>query len=280
VSLVNVSDQGPRRIRPGSRPGLLWLACAGLAFGPVQVRAQPELFEFADGAVQCEVVPAGNTIPDLVRTTLPIAMRMALAELGPPPGPARLIVRLQKPPPFYKRALLRVEAHAVQAGDEILLTPGADPLKLAFRLGHEFSHWLVYKQHPARPPLWLDEGLANAIAAAAAEACARTLKLKIERPEPPKLDRHLFTLEQLVARQDYPRQPDEVGAFYWQAEALVAALRRKLAPADFKTYLSLLAVPDPPAWDAPLRERWYFNDGDMAWFARQIDPDTRQRSAR
>jgi hypothetical protein len=214
----------------------------------------------------------------MVLATLPIAMKTALEHLGGPSEPARLKIRLQEPPPFYKRArsLFRVEAFASQAGDEILLHPGNDPLKLAFRIAHEISHWLVSKRHPVRPPLWLDEGLANGIAADAAERCARTLKQTVERPAPPRLGGHLYALEELTALQGYPRKPDRVGAFYWQAEALTTALRNKLGRDDFKVYLALLSTPGAPSWQAPLRERWYFTDWDIEWLARQIRPETRQ----
>ena len=67
-----------------------------------------------------------------------------------------------------------------------------------------------------------------------------------------------------------------MGAFYWQAEALVAALREKLGKAEFQTYLGLLSAPGAPAWDAPLRDRWYFTDWDIDWFERQIRPESRK----
>ncbi len=233
---------------------------------------------FAEGRIACEIVSAEGPIPELVLDVLPIAMNAALETMGPPPQPAPLVIRLQPPPSFAQRAksLFRVEVLATQQGDEISLRPGGDPLKLAFRLGHELSHWLVHQHHAARPPLWLDEGLANGIAAAAAEACARTRKLTVKRPLPPRLDGHLFPLAELTALDAYPRDPADVGAFYWQSEALVAALREKLGGAEFQTYLGLLSAPGAPAWDAPLRDRWYFTDWDIDWLERQIRPESRK----
>ncbi len=232
----------------------------------------PVRMEFAGGQVMCQILPSGTAVPDLLQTVLPVAMRTALDEIGPPPQPAVLTIRLQKPPPFYKRALLLVPSDvlATQEGDEIRLQPGRDPLKLAFRLGHELSHWLLVKRHPARPPLWLDEGLANHLGAAAAEAAARPLGQTVERPVPDRLKPHLQPLDDLVARRVYPRPPAEVGAFYWQAETLVTALRDKLGRDAFREYLGLMAVPEPPGWEAPLRERWYFNDADFRWLADRI----------
>ncbi len=257
----------------------LLLAFSPMAGLPVLAAPQdPASFTFGEGLVQCTVIPAAEPVPGILSSTLPVAMRTALEILGPPPRPATLTIRLQRPPPFYKRAasLFRAEPLATQRDDEILLHPGRDPLKLAFRLGHELSHWLAYQQFPVRPPLWLDEGLANGIGAAAAEACARSLRQTVARPPPPRLDHHLFSLEELIALRNYPSSPAETGAFYWQAEALVSALRHKLGPEEFRSYLATLSSPSPPAWDAPLRERWYFTDWDIAWFARQIRPESRQ----
>lgn len=240
--------------------------------------AAPLRLEFADGLVVCHIFGANGPIPELVPDTLAIAMRTVIEELGAPPEPATLTIRLQKPPPFYKRAkaMFHAEALAVQEGDDIRLQPGQDPLKLAFRLGHELSHWITYKQHPARPPLWLDEGLANIMGVAAAEAAARPLKQTVERPLPNKLPGNLYALDELLRLDTYPRQPAQVGAFYWQAEALVGALRQKLGREAFHDYLATMSVPQPPSWEEPLRERWYFNEADFRWLGEQIRPDTRQ----
>ena len=227
---------------------------------------------FAGGAVACEIVSKRDAIPELVVSVLPIAMNAAIAHVGAPAESARVVIRLQEPPPFYKRAkaLFRAEAFAVQDGDEIRLHPGADPLKLAFRIAHELSHWLVSKQHPVRPPLWLDEGLAQLTGSAAAETMARTRKQTLDRPLPLELDSHLFSLDALTALETYPADAGFSGAFYWQAEALVDAIRQRLGPADFTVYLGLLSVPGAPSWQLPLRERWYFNNADFERLARRI----------
>ncbi len=230
---------------------------------------------FADGHISCEIISPRDPVPALVLKVLPMAFSAALDHVGPPSEPARLTLRLLDPPPFYKRvkALFRVEAFATQQGDEIQLHPGSDPLKLAFRIGHELSHWLAYTRHPVRPPLWLDEGLASLVGAAAAETCARTLKQSLQRPPPPELADNLFSLDELIALKAYPQTEDRSAAFYWQAEALVQAIRKRLGAAEFSVYLDLLSSPDAPDWQAPLRERWYFSDWDFGWLARQIQPD-------
>ena len=235
--------------------------------------------EFADGRVVC-VVSSSGEVPEIASAVLSIAMKAALERIGPPPEPARLDIRLLPPPPFYKRAkaLFRAEAFATQTGDEIALHPGNDPLKLAFRLGHELAHWLVSKRHPARPPLWLDEGLAQMVASEAAETCARTRKQNLERPRPPKLKGHLFALDELVGLRAYPSTNTRSAAFYWQAEALVRALHGRLGTAEFAAYLGLLSAPGASDWQAPLRERWYFSDWDLNWLAEQIQPRSETHS--
>jgi hypothetical protein len=229
---------------------------------------------FADGKIACEIVSKRAPVPELLMTALPIAMSAALEHVGAPPDPVHLTLRIQETPPFYKRAkaLFRLEAFAIQENDEILLRVGEDPLKLAFRIAHELSHWLVSKRHEIRPPLWLDEGLANLVGASAADTCARTLSQSLERPLPPKLDRNLFALDELIDLQAYPTTAERSAAFYWQAEALVAAIRKRLGPADFTVYLGLLSSPAAPDWRVPLRERWYFSDWDFNWLAQQIRP--------
>ncbi len=242
---------------------------------PVSAPARDPVLTFADGQITCTLLPIeGENVPEKVQQALPIAMRTALDLLGPPPKPTDLTIRLQPRPRWRQRALqgFPVEALATQQGNVIVLRPGSEPLNVAFRLGHELSHWLVYKQYPARPPLWLDEGLANWIGSAAADAMGRTLKQAVARPLPPNLSNHLVDLEELIAMEVYPRSRDRSAAFYWQAEALVSALIQKLGPEHFKTYLGILSVAEPPHWETPLREQWYFIDFDFTWFAQQIRP--------
>ena len=236
---------------------------------------------FADDRIACEVSAPPGTDLGPVLAALPIAMKSALELVGAPEAPAQLALEVLPPPSFYKRlkALFRVDAFAMQTGDEIRLYPGHDPLKLAFRLGHELTHWLVYKRHPARPPLWLDEGLAQLVAAEAAEVCARTRKQTLERPLPAKLEDHLFSLDELVGLQAYPQSAARSAAFYWQAEALVRAIYSRLGAAEFAAYLALLSAPAAPDWQGPLRERWYFSDWDVNWLAEQIRPQPKAQAA-
>ena len=255
-----------RRVWP-----FVWLACTAF-LSPAQ-GASTNL-AFAQGQITCDIIAPKDSISPLVLEILPIAFSAALDHVGPPTGPAHLTLRLLEPPSFFKRAkaLFRTEAFATQQGDEIRLHPGKDTLKLAFRIGHELSHWLAYKRHPVRPPLWLDEGLASLVGAAAAETAARTTKQTLDRPLPPRLEETLFPRRELIALQAYPASEARSAAFYWQSEALVGAIRQRLGPAEFATYLGLLSSPDAPDWEKPLRERWYFSDWDFAWLSKQIQP--------
>lgn len=256
-----------RRVRP------LWLAWLAL-LSPAQ-GASTNL-SFAQGQITCTIIAPKDTPSPLVLQILPIAFSAALEHVGAPAEPARLTLRLLEPPSLLNRAkaLFRVEAFATQQGDEIRLHPEDDSLKLAFRIGHELSHWLTYKRHPLRPPLWLDEGLASLVGAAAAETAARTSKQSLQRPPPPRLDKNLFTLRELVGLQAYPASEARSAAFYWQSEALVGAIHQRLGPAEFEAYLGLLSSPDAPDWEKPLRERWYFSDWDFTWLSKQIQPAT------
>ena len=249
---------------------VLSLAC--LSATPLRARGASTNLFFAEGRIVCEISSRHEAIPELVLATLPIAMNAALEAVGTPSGSVRLAIRLQEPPSFYKRAkaLFRVEAYAIQESDEIRLHASNDPLKLAFRLGHELSHWLVYKRHPARPPLWLDEGLAQMVGATAADTAARVHKQEVERSQPPKLEGNLFRLDELTALRAYPRSEARSAAFYWQAEAFVRAIHKRLGPTDFVAYLGLLCGSETLAWQVPLRERWYFSDWDINWLAEQI----------
>ncbi len=198
-------------------------------------------------------------------------MNTALGQVDAPPKPAHLAIHLQPPPTLLQRskAWLFNEAFSSQHDDEIQLPADGDDLKVVFRLAHELSHWLVYKQYPARPPLWLDEGLAQRIGALAADTYARTQTRKLERPVPDQLEMNLFTLDELLRLPAYPKNDARSAAFYWQAEALVNALHSRLGPAEFKVYLGLLSSSNAPDWQAPLRERWYFSDWDIQWIEQQ-----------
>ncbi len=199
-------------------------------------------------------------------------MTVALEQVGTPTKPLALTLLLLPPPSLFQRAQSwwGTESFSSQQKNEIHLQTDGDSLKVAFRIAHELTHWLVFRQHATRPPLWLDEGLAQRIAALAADTYARTQAQKLERPVPDQLGQHLLTLDELIQVQTYPKGKARSAAFYWQAEALVNAIHGRLGLAEFKVYLGLLCSPPPPDWQTPLRERWYFSDWDFNWIAQHI----------
>lgn len=257
----------------------IWPVCAArwiagillLAMGEECAAVTGTVLEFADGRVRCVVEEGGQDKMDMARAA-ELAMNVALRTLPPPEKPATLEVRLLSPPPFYKRWFGADAPHGVQRGDEIALLPEADGVKLAFRLAHEMSHWLVAKANPQRPSLWLDEGLAQRIGTQAAAAAGRTEKRGLARTPPDGWEAHALSLGDLVGLDAYGDSPAAAGAFYWQAERLVDALFARLGRDDFLAYLSILSTPPVPGWQEPLRERWWFNDADFEALARAIAP--------
>ena len=245
----------------------LWLAAAPLR--PCAARQAVHPAVFADGRITCVVLPAkpdGAFDSELI-DMVSLAMATALRTLPAPPDPANLTIR----PPYPRRLFFPAPA-AVQRDDEIALEPGSDRVKLALRLAHEMSHWLVAKAHPRRPPLWLDEGLAQRLGAEAAAAAGRTEKRGLARTPPDDWASHALSLDALTSLEDYGGSHDRSGAFYWQAERLVDELFARLGRDDFLDYLAALSTPPVPFWQTPLRERWWFNDADFEALERAIRP--------
>jgi len=258
-----------------SLTGWVLLSCALLCPGGHRAAAASQDFSFAGDLITCTVsAPTSTEIPNRIQTAVPLAMKTAIQDVGLPEAPAHLTILLQPPPTALEKlqGLFRPNIFAIQEGDELRLRAPEDPLALTFRLAHETSHWLVARQYPARPPLWLDEGLANTVGATAAAAAARIHSQQLLRPIPEGLKEAAYSLEDLTDLTIYPRRTHKIAAFYWQAEALTRAIRKRLGKEAFAEYLALLCSPSPPDWQAPLKNRWYFNEGDIAWLARQITP--------
>ena len=245
----------------------LWLTAVSLH--PCAAGQVGQSLTFADGRVACVIIPSkqGGTDDPELTDMANLAMATALRTLPLPPSPATLTIR-----PPYPRRLFFPAPVAAQRDDEIALEPEHDRVKLAFRLAHEMSHWLAAKAYPQRPPLWLDEGLAQRIGAQAAAAAGRTEKRGLARTPPDDWESHALTLDALTSLSDYGTTHAQSGAFYWQAERLVDELCSRLGPDDFRAYLSALSTPPVPDWQAPLRERWWFNDADFEALARAIAP--------
>lgn len=245
----------------------LWLAAVPVQ--PCTARQADQPLAFADGRISCVVLPPkpGSALDPELIDMANLAMATALRTLPPPPSPATLTIR-----PPYPRRLFFPAPVAAQRDDEIALEPEHDRVKLAFRLAHEMSHWLAAKAYPQRPPLWLDEGLAQRIGAQAAAAAGRTEKRGLARTPPDDWESHALSLDALTSLSGYGTTHAQSGAFYWQAERLVDELCARLGPDDFRAYLAALSTPPVPDWQAPLRERWWFNDADFEALARAIAP--------
>ena len=160
-------------------------------------------------------------------------------------------------------------------GDSVRLRRCADdPLRDAFRAGHECAHFLLAARHGQSLPLWLDEGMAQLVGYRAAEAYARPLHMTVQRKPLDDWEDEAFSLEKLTSLTDYPTSPKAVAAFYWQASLLVRALHARLGVAAFDAYMAALATqPAGGDWKQPLRDQCYFIDADFAWLATQILPD-------
>lgn len=216
---------------------------------------------------------SGPIPPDIDRA-LAIAVPAALEVLPPPPDPATVVLRPLPAPSRWSRLLNRKRPlpNALHSKGLVQISPEGDLDALAFRLAHEFSHELALCAFPSRPPLWLDEGLAQFVAARAAAAAARSNGRTAVRVPPENLASAAYTLDALTALADYPSTPDAAAAFYWQAELLVTRLHAALGPRAFLDYLRALSAPDAPPWQEPLRRDYYFNDDDFAALERHVLP--------
>lgn len=244
-----------------------------VAMFPV-VGSAAEPLVFADGRIRCivETEPKGREPDADFLRMLSLSMKVALQILPPPQEPATLSIRLLAPPGLYQRtlALFKSPPAAMQYEDTIEVRPEGDIVKMAFRLGHEISHWLAARAAPVRPPLWLDEGLAQRMASRAAAAAARTERRALSRLTPEAIADHAMTLDELTSLDVYRDSPEVAAAFYWQAEELVGTLLDRLGKEDFLRYLATLSTPDAPNWQTPLREWWYFNDADFEALERRV----------
>lgn len=257
---------------------ILWRAATlliGLGTLGAAALAAPRQLSLAGGRIAAEVHLPAEENPERVTRLLTIAANAAVDHVGPLPEGARLTIHLEPPPSCWQRlkaGFWTPPAHGQQEQNEIRLTTDADPLKLGFRLGHELTHWIIEQKYSRRPPLWLEEGLAQVVGAATAESCGRVFQMNFSRPPPPDLAAHTFSLEELTRLSAYPRSPTRAAAFYWQAEALVRDLREQLGPQIFAEYLGMLSAPESPHWQPPLLEKWYFSGADFDRLRRRIQP--------
>lgn len=214
------------------------------------------------------VFPAGlrddGALTDSERRLWRVAARAAAEVAGPvADGASPVRVTFALPPRGGGDGVL-----GESRGGAIAVTASADPLKTAFRAGHECAHAVLALQFGAGVlPLWLEEGLAQLAGWRAADAFARTSGLQ-SRPVPPP--EPWLDFDALVAADGYPGDPASVAAFYWQSALLVRALHARLGPAAFGELLSAAASGGDVS--AHLREKCWFADGDFERLRRAVLP--------
>ena len=110
---------------------------------------------------------------------------------------------------------------------------------------HEVTHALVARFYPGvRPPLWLNEGMAEYIA-------TRTMRTKAVSATPPrtfaKPDAQI-DVAQLFARLHYGEatSPDRIGAFYANSQKAVQVLFEKLPLDGFPRFFNLIVAGNEP----------------------------------
>jgi len=194
-----------------------------------------------------------------------VAARAAVSVAGEPPPGTEAVARVRWSPPSRGGDGVLGEAR----GGVIAVAADADPLKSAFRAGHELAHVLIgLRWGEGALPLWVEEGLAQLAGFRAAEDVGRTLSREARRVPPPE---PWPDPAETAARTGYPDNPPAIAAFYWQSAALVRAVHARLGPAVFDEWLAALARGEE--WTQPLRERWWFTDADIARILRQAEPN-------
>lgn len=238
--------------------GLLALSC--------RKGEQAPSYAVTRGMLTCQVVPL-SAEPEFFHPALQIAMRSAMEHFPPPTRSATLTIEQL---PATTRGMAKwafPHANATMQENHLAVRLTEDPIRLAYRLTHELTHWLVWNDFGNHPPLWLDEGFAAYVAAQSLGPSSRRFKM-----DPVQLDilaniSNSYTLDTLTALQRYPRKPEEVAAFYWQSEQLVRELHRILGKDDFTAFMKAVGQKHPkskpPDWRSYLRRKYYFNASDF-----------------
>jgi hypothetical protein len=99
-------------------------------------------------------------------------------------------------------------------------------------LPHETTHVVIAGKFGDKPvPRWADEGMA--VLTEPREQIERHLRNLPKHSQ----ERQLFYLRDLVQLEDYPQQPQRVGAFYAQSVSLVDFLSRQKGPQTFAQFV-------------------------------------------
>ncbi len=132
----------------------------------------------------------------------------------------------------------RGDSRALQDGNELFFLWETNAAANAYRLYHELAHWRFWTGYLARPPLWLDEGLAAHWGWDLAQAYGRQSGGRPQRARAPAALRSLIRLDDLTAMKRLPVEPAAVTAFYRQAEELAAAIERRLGRARMGEFVA------------------------------------------
>jgi hypothetical protein len=206
-----------------------------------------------------------SALEDGERRLWRVAARAASEVAGPVPSNALPVRVTFAPPPRRGGEGVLGESR----GESISVTASADPLKTAFRAGHEGAHAVLAMRFGAAVlPLWLEEGLAQLAGWRAAEAFARTESLQSHPVPPPE---PWLDFDTLVSLSDYPADPAAVAAFYWQSALLVRTLHARLGPAAFSDFLS--AAASGTNLSSYLKEKCWLSDADLSRLRRSVLPD-------
>jgi hypothetical protein len=107
-----------------------------------------------------------------------------------------------------------------------------NPNMLIAVLPHETTHVVIAGKLGDKPvPRWADEGMA--VLTEPREQVERHLRNLPRHSQ----ERQLFYLRDLVQLEDYPQQPQRVGAFYAQSVSLVDFLSRQKGPQTFAQFV-------------------------------------------
>jgi hypothetical protein len=125
-------------------------------------------------------------------------------------------------------------AFSYVSGPMMFLQEADDTESSAGVLAHELSHLILNRFFSGRPPLWLNEGLAEwygEFAYAAFKGVKKSQRAQFKSIKDP------VPLETLLVAPSYPEDPAQVSRFYATSKFAVAHLRLSWPPAVFVAYL-------------------------------------------
>jgi len=120
------------------------------------------------------------------------------------------------------------------------LLPGAKIFSKT-TIPHELTHLILGRFLRGRPPVWLNEGVAEQQAYKHFVAHHKSKGLNLLMPTTIVSAAQYVPLTTLTAASDYPADPQKVHAFYTESLCLVQFLQETGSPADFLDFLQTLS---------------------------------------